>query len=115
MRRRLMTRYNWNAIPKKYNWVGVDSHGIIRSFVKRPVAAAGYWVDGNGDIPDRLGELPYLISVKDWEESLEERPKPEPRYKMGYDRWDSTTLRDDIDGRYLTMGEILDMLNEREQ
>jgi hypothetical protein len=65
--------------------------------------------------PSRLGELPTVSSYQDWEESLEERPKPEPRYKMGNIRWMESTVMDTSTNHELTMGEILDLLNEREQ
>jgi hypothetical protein len=65
-----------------------------------------------------MGSVPKVLNadiLDDWTESLEERPKPQPRYQMLHGRGEETALFDDREGRYLTMGEILDLLNEREQ
>jgi len=93
-----VSKYNWDKIPTEYNWVGVDSHGVIRAFSDRPVTACGYWIDATtGDTPSRLADLPYVVSANNWEDSLEKRPKPKPakRYR-------------------LTFSEAVDLLNEKE-
>jgi hypothetical protein len=112
-----MTKYNWKEVPEYINWIARDKNGNVWGYQTEPriVPDVAVWsVRGDAEC-DILGCFTSRGILDDWTESLEERPKPEPRYKMGYARWDATTLRDDIDGRYLTMGEILDLLNEREQ
>ena len=111
-----MTRYNWNAIPKQYSWVAVDSHGVIRAFSERPVTACGYWVDGTtGDTPIWLAELPCVVSWKGWEDSLEHRPNLTNRYHLDAKRWSDSGIKDTTTNRYLTLGEVLDLLNERSE
>jgi hypothetical protein len=109
MRSKEMTKYNWDAIPARYNWAAMDSHGIVRAFVERPNQDSGYWVDHNDNVPDGLAELPYVVSWKDWEDSLEERPKPAKRYELS----PSSVIIDRHDNfEVMTTSAVVDRLNE---
>jgi hypothetical protein len=108
-----MTKYNWNAIPKHYCWVAFDSHGIIRGFEERPHISQGFWVDENDMTPSRLGELPTVSSYQDWEESLEERPRADPRYTFGLDESGKQVMvHDHVAGGLLSYVAVVSLLNE---
>ena len=108
-----MSRYEWDRIDERFKWVGVDSDGVILAFSGRPVKVGGYWVGSNGDNPSRLD--PYVVSENYWEESLEHRPNLPNRYRLDPKRWEDSGIRDTTTNRYLTLGDVLDLLNERSE
>jgi hypothetical protein len=113
-----MTKYNWDKIDQRWHWVARQKDGGIVGYESIPslLTNNGTW-DYSGEA-GRLATVPACLNadiLDDWAESLEERPKPEPRYEMAHDRWESTNVLDTATHNYLKMGEILDLLNEREQ
>ena len=107
-----MTKYNWDSIPKQYNWVGYNRHGIIRAFRGRPRAMDGFWADCNEEFTEWVGELPTVMLWEDWKDSLEERPQPPKRYQI--DKGDGLLrIIDTLTNQPLSGYEIVDLLNER--
>jgi len=110
-----MTKYKWDAIPKEYRWVGYNRHGIIRAFRERPRAMDGFWADCNEEFTEWVGELPTVLLCEDWRESLEERPDLPNRYRLHHLRWKDSGIIDTTTNHDLTLGEVLDLLNEHEE
>jgi hypothetical protein len=110
-----VTRYNWDAVPRRYSWVATDRNWEIWAFEGKPEtrSTSGIWF-GSCE-KTRLGKIPdaYIMAVA-WEQSLEMRPTPPGRYAMLYRPDEVTKLYDDELGRYLTWGQIVAALNEGE-
>ena len=119
-----MTKYNWKAIPKQYNWVGYNQHGIIRAFRERPRAMDGFWADCDEEFTEWVGELPTVLLWEDWKDSLEERPKPAKRWSlvMGIDGlstvWDNkmdVALYGAYGDSTAALEKVVEILNEYEE
>ena len=94
---------DWKDAPKWANWLAMDGNGGWYWHERRPQNTESWcWIPTGRITP--VGELPG------WQETLEGRPKPEPRYVFEYDprynrcwkvtdtkvggRWWFSTLRD---------------------
>jgi hypothetical protein len=104
-----MTRYDWRRIPKEYKWVAKDSNGTVKAYSERPGLRKGYWASSFGGT-EQLGCSPRWESDSDWEDSLEERPKPAKRYELTA----SGVIMDRAVDNWLTLVEVVDRLNEYE-
>lgn len=73
-----MTKLDWNAIPKHYNWAAVDIDGQISAFTHRPRCAGIVWLATKGstcyigDASD--AEKPKCESAV--ADTLQARPQP---------------------------------------
>jgi hypothetical protein len=113
-----MTKYNWDEIDEQWNWVAMDGDGFIFVYEKAPSIDGCAWKEPDGGRYHCKGAIPQILNrtvLDDWTESLEERPKSQPRYVMDIDRWTTSWITDRINSREITMGEILDLLNAIEQ
>jgi len=108
-----MTRYDWSAIDKKYKWVAKDSNGLVEAYREHPILGESCWYSSNGS--QQLGYSPPWESDSDWEDSLEERPKPASRYHLDPKRWEDSGIKDTTFNRYLTLGEVVDLLDAKER
>jgi hypothetical protein len=115
-----VSKYEWYEIPREFNWVARDKYGACWAFVSEPslVGEAGTWV-WTGAAPVEVGQIPDCISAETlppWQESLEERPKPPPRYKTEQLQGGTFfTIIDTQTDKALTGPEILSLLNEGEK
>jgi len=76
-RERGITRYDWSHINSKYDWVAKDSDGRVEAYRERPTLGERWWYSSVvGSSSQHLGYSPPWESDSDWQESLEERPKP---------------------------------------
>ena len=110
-----MTIYNWDRVPPEYNWVAIDKSGKIYAFTKKPRRDISSWhvVDGYyqclGSIPSCLAEGESTF----WYLSLEQRPKPEPRYLITRSqRPEPTVVYDRLTEKHLTIHEVERILNQ---
>jgi len=106
-----MSRYDWSAIDKKYNWVAKDSNGRFDAYMERPTLGERWWYASVGSHYQHLGYSPPWESDDDWQESLEERPKPAERYEL----MEFGEVLDTATGYWLKLVEIVDLLNEYEK
>jgi hypothetical protein len=105
-----MTRYDWDNIDKRYNWVAKDSNGTVEAYRERPILTKRCWGSTTGD-NIFLGYSPSWESDDDWKESLEERPKPAKRYEL----MDSGVIFDREADNWLALVEVMDRLNYYEE
>jgi hypothetical protein len=109
-----MAKYKWDAIPTEYNWVAKDSDGTIEAYSERPILREYDWHSSGLGSTAVLGYSRSWESDDDWEDSLEERPKVS-RYRLYHTPWVHSGITDTITNHYLTLGEVLDLLNERSE
>ncbi|MHB1701336.1 MAG: hypothetical protein ACYCSN_14590 [Acidobacteriaceae bacterium] len=109
-----MSRYNWDKIDKSYNWIAKDSNGMVEAYRERPTLRERCWDSGGGS--EQLGYSQPWESDNDWKDSLEERPKAPKRYEIELGRrWMDAYIMDTAACHGLTMGEVVDRLNEYEE
>jgi len=104
-----MTRYKWDVIPDVYQWVAKDANGLVKAYSERPVLKGRYWESSFGGT-EQLGCSPPWESDDDWQESLEERPKPAKRYEL----MEFGEVLDTATGYWLKLVEVVDRLNKYE-
>jgi len=104
-----MSRYDWSAIDNKYKWVAKDSNGRVEAYRERPILGESCWYSNVGS--QQLGYSPPWESDSDWQESLEERPKPAKRYEL----IESGLILDRKADNWLDLVEVVDRLNEYEE
>lgn len=105
--------YDWSEIDEKYSWVAKDSRGLVQAYQERPILKELWWYSSSDT--KILGYSPPWESDSNWKESLEERPKPAKRYRLDPKRWEESGILETTTNRYLTLGEVLDLLNECEE
>jgi len=106
-----MSRYKWDHIDERYNWVAKDSNGRVDAYTERPFHNERLWYPTFGSQHKQLGYSPPWESDDDWKESLEERPKPAKRYEL----MEFGEVLDTATGYWLKLVEIVDLLNEYEK
>jgi hypothetical protein len=106
-----MSRYDWSAIDKKYKWVAKDSNGRFDAYMERPTLGERWWYASVGSHYQHLGYSPPWESDDDWQESLEERPKPPKRYELTA----SGVILDREADNWLPLVEAVDRLNKYEE
>lgn len=65
---------DWKGAPKWANWLAMDKNGEWYWYKNKPEAEARRWCS------DTTYERIYALPG--WQDTLEERPKPEPRYMV---------------------------------
>jgi hypothetical protein len=111
-----VSKYNWDEIPEEFRWVARDKYGAYWAYPIKPSLAdgVGAWV-WSGATPVEVGQLPDCLSAEalpPWQDSLEERPKPPPRYRSEQlDGGRVFTVIDAQTDKALTGPEILGLLN----
>jgi len=105
-----MTRYKWDAIDDRFNWVAKDSDGRVYAYNRRPAMGEIWWYPIDG-ISQQLGYARPWENHSDWRESLEERPKPSKRYELS----SSEVILDTAERKWLDLLEVVDRLNEYEE
>jgi len=109
-----VSKYDWSHINSKYNWVAKDSDGRVEAYRERPTLGERWWYSSVvGSSSQHLGYSPPWESDSDWKESLEERPDLPKRYRLHHLRWTASGIIDTTTNHDLTLGEALDLLNER--
>jgi len=108
-----MTRYKWDVIDERFNWVAKDSDGMIEAYSERPILREYDWHTSGLGSHAVLGYSRLWESDDDWKESLEERPDLPNRYRLNTLRWTVSGIVDTLTNHDLTLGEVLDLLNER--
>jgi hypothetical protein len=116
-----LTLYNWDKVPEHFKWVARNYDGRIYAFKERPdlyTNTKQWLVSGNGC--ELMGSVAFVLNdvvLCDWTTSLEERPKPKPRYI----HWkndsplDRIILFDTQDRENITIKDILDHYNREHQ
>jgi len=107
-----MTRYKWDAIDERFSWVAKDANGMVEAYRERPILKEFWWYSGSAT--EILGYAPPWESHSDWKESLEERPQPADRYRLDRERWPYSAITDTTTNHELTLGEVVDLLNDKE-
>ena len=112
-----MTIYNWDRVPPEYNWVATDKSGEIKAYSEKPRRGISRW-EVVGGFYQGLGSIPSCLAEGDstfWEISLEERPKPKPRYRATRSEYpEPTVMYDRLTKKYLTIYEVEHRLNDYE-
>ena len=112
-----MTIYNWDRVPPEYNWVATDKSGEIKAYSEKPRRGISRW-EIVGGFYQCLGSIPSCLAEGDstfWEISLEQRPKPELRYRITWSqRPEPTVMYDRLTKKYLTIYEVEHKLNDYE-
>ena len=106
-----MTKYNWDKIDKEWNWVAMDASGMIYGYTHKPTSSSGEWTLSDGEYY-LLASTPVILNNDGWKDSLEERPKPTPRYRLNAPRWEDSWITDVVANHDMTLGEVVHMLNE---
>ena len=68
---------DWNTAPDWANWLAQDETGDWFYFEKKPTAGEDGWMHNNGTY-----ESTYAF-VKNWQQTLQERPQPTPKVEVG--------------------------------
>ena len=109
-----MTTYNWDRVPPEYNWVATDKSGEIKAYSEKPRRGISRW-EIVGGFYQGLGSIPSCLAEGDstfWEISLEERPKPKPRYRaMSPGHHPTHVMYDSKTGYSMTLQQIVDYFN----
>jgi hypothetical protein len=121
-----MTKYNWSIVDPYWRFIARDQDGQLIAYRVSPTLDQGVWVpqtlkDDLRGISDFkvLGQLPEELdtdTLGDWQNSLEMRPKPEPRYTFGLDESGKEIMvHDHVMERLLSYVEAVKVLNEYEE
>jgi len=105
-----MTRYDWDKIDKRFNWVAKDANGMVEAYQVHPILKEFWWYSSGAT--EILGYAPPWESHSDWKESLEERPKPAKRYQIDTGPGLLRIIDTQTD-QALSGNQIVDLLNER--
>lgn len=68
---------SWDDAPSWANWVAQDGDGQWQWYNKKPVAECGCWASHKGNYDSARG------TIKTWQQTLQERPKPTPVVTVG--------------------------------
>ena len=110
-----MTIYNWDRVPPEYNWVATDKSGEIKAYSEKPRRGISRW-EIVGGFYQGLGSIPSCLAEGDstfWEISLEQRPKPDPRYLITWSQMpEPSVVYDRLTEKHLTIHEVERILNQ---
>jgi len=72
-----LIEFDWDEIPKRYNWVVYDQWGCVYCYGEEPGLVNGAW-----PVSLSIGVLPAGVSKQGWRESLRQRPAPPKRWSL---------------------------------
>ena len=67
---------NWDGIEDEYVWQAADEDGTLWAYTEMPSTARNMWVDGGQS--HQIGVLFFEDGVSNWQDTLVQRPLPEP-------------------------------------